>query len=192
MGHLSEAKGFYDLLEAAELILRERKDIRFMFAGERLDVERNVSTASSRPVDWSKVDQLMKRYPELIRLVGVVSGHEKDRFFKESDLFVFPSYAEAFPVVILEAMAAGLPLVMTPVGALPEVLTEGENGLFVSPGDVQSLKAALLALVNDPARRDRMGKNNLKKVERFSPGAMASAVGRIFHEVIARKKMDNE
>ena len=75
-----------------------------------------------------------------------VDGHEKEALFKQSDIFILPSYSEGFPLSVLEAMSYGLPLIVTPVGALPEVLKEGENCFFVKPGSVSDLTRALTQL----------------------------------------------
>jgi glycosyltransferase involved in cell wall biosynthesis len=79
------------------------------------------------------------------------------RLYATADLFVLPTLADCFPLVIQEAMAAGLPVVATDVGAIGEAVRDGENGLLVPPGDARALGAALDALVDDSARRRAMG-----------------------------------
>jgi glycosyltransferase involved in cell wall biosynthesis len=80
------------------------------------------------------------------------------RLFSEADLFVLPSLGECLAVVLMEATAAGLPLITTNVGALAEAVRPGETGLVVPPNDVPALRQALAALLNDPARRVSMGR----------------------------------
>ena len=80
------------------------------------------------------------------------------RLFERADLFVLPSLGECLAVVLMEATAAGLPVVTTSVGALGEAVRPGESGLLVSPKDVRALAAALSTLVHDPARRRSMGR----------------------------------
>jgi glycosyltransferase involved in cell wall biosynthesis len=80
------------------------------------------------------------------------------RLFSEADLFVLPSLGECLAVVLMEATAAGLPVVTTDVGALAEAVTPGETGLVVPPDDIVALRQALAALLTDPARRRSMGR----------------------------------
>jgi glycosyltransferase involved in cell wall biosynthesis len=84
-----------------------------------------------------------------------------------ADLFVLPSLWEGLPLVLLEAMAAGLPAVVTAVGGNPEVVGNGIAGVLVPPGDAHALAKALSSLLNDPLRRERMGQAARQRVERY-------------------------
>jgi glycosyltransferase involved in cell wall biosynthesis len=75
----------------------------------------------------------------------------------ESDIFVFPSHFEGASLALLEAMASGLPIVTTSVGAAPDLLHHEESAVFVPAGDAKSLETAIQELVNDPQRRGRLG-----------------------------------
>jgi glycosyltransferase involved in cell wall biosynthesis len=77
--------------------------------------------------------------------------------FAEADLFVLPTMAECLAVVLMEATAAGLPVITTDVAALREAVQPGESGLLIRPGDVGALRRALSALIDDAALRRRMG-----------------------------------
>jgi glycosyltransferase involved in cell wall biosynthesis len=79
------------------------------------------------------------------------------RLFAEADLFVFPTLADCAPLVVPEAMAASLPVIATRVGAIPEMVTNGEQGLLVALGDVDGLRAAIERLLDDAELRARMG-----------------------------------
>jgi len=78
--------------------------------------------------------------------------------FASADIFVLPSLGECLAVVLMEATAAGLPVITTDVGALPEAVEPGASGLVVPAGDAGALRAALMAVVDDPDRRARMGR----------------------------------
>jgi glycosyltransferase involved in cell wall biosynthesis len=94
----------------------------------------------------------------------------------QADAFVLSSRSEGLPMAILEAMAAGLPVVATAVGGIPELVADGETGLLVPPGDPDALAAALRRLVADPELRRRLGEAARARVEeRFSLAATRSA-----------------
>lgn len=171
LGHLSKAKGFDDLLQCAPRVLDAVPESRFIFAGEWLEVETNIlfdesgsrvlSDNQSMQTRWSNLHQ---EYGERLYYAGVLSGERKLEVLTSADIFVLPSYSEGFPMSVLEAMSVGMPLVVTPVGALPEILQSGINALFVSPGDINSLADSLIALASDSNRRQQMGLANRKKV----------------------------
>lgn len=88
-------------------------------------------------------------------------GEEKEAFFNSADLFVFPTYydKECFPIVLLEAMAHGLPCVSTNEGGIPDIIDEGVTGVMAERGDARHLADKLEFLLKDPALRERMGRN---------------------------------
>ena len=93
---------------------------------------------------------------DMITVHGVVSREEmRTHFYPQSDIFLLPSHGEGFPNSLLEAMAAGLPVVTCPVGAIPEVVQPGVHGFLNPPGDADALARDVLTLANDPALRAR-------------------------------------
>ncbi len=81
------------------------------------------------------------------------------RLFAEADLFVFPTRGDCLPLAVMEALTAGLPVVTTRVGALPEAVTHGETGWVVPPDDAPALAAAMTLLIDDPALRRTLSRN---------------------------------
>jgi glycosyltransferase involved in cell wall biosynthesis len=79
------------------------------------------------------------------------------RLFAEADLFVFPTRADCLPLAVMEALAAGLPVITTRVGALPEAVTHGETGWVISPDDAPGMAEAIRMLAEDPGQRARLG-----------------------------------
>jgi glycosyltransferase involved in cell wall biosynthesis len=128
-------KGGPQLLECLQGSLAERCELHLV-TQEPIPAQRGVHVHRG----------LAPNSPELVRL------------FAEADVFVLPSLAECLAVVLMEATAAGLPVVTTDVGALPEAVQPGESGLLVPAGDERALRQALETLVADAQLRWRMGR----------------------------------
>ncbi|HUK92071.1 MAG TPA: glycosyltransferase [Blastocatellia bacterium] len=104
-------------------------------------------------------------------------------YYSAADVFVCTSRIESFPRVILEAMAAGLPIVTTPVFGILEQVRPGRNALLYDPGDVQALAAAVTRMVNEPGLRQRMGAASLPALETLiDQDAMVTAYADVFRE----------
>jgi glycosyltransferase involved in cell wall biosynthesis len=102
------------------------------------------------------------------------------------DVVVLPSWTEGLPIVLLEAMARGKPVVATPVGGTAELVADGETGLLVPPRDPEALAAAIGALLADPERRRRLGEAGYRRVaEKFTLERMTGRVLELYDEVLA-------
>ncbi len=190
VGHLSYAKGFCDMLKAIPLVLEKKPQAQFVFAGERIDNERNIlrDETGSR-IDFQDMDGILSdvssRFSSQLRFLGIISGETKIETFLGADVFVLPSYSEGFPMVVLEAMAAELPVITTPVGVLPEVFDDGVNGFFVNPGDHHALANRLIQLIENAGLRMRMGRRNSEYITaNFSIEVIAEKLGDIFAGVL--------
>lgn len=165
VGHLSQAKGYCDLLKVVPE-LAAQVDVRFCFIGAQRSVERNIffnQASGGRLVPEDPIE-CYKRYianqgldSRMEFLGDRVQGKEKLDAFAKAAVFVLPSYSEGFSRAILEAMAAGLPMVVTRVGAVPDIVEDGVTGFIIEPGDVAALNDRIKRLLEDPALRARMG-----------------------------------
>lgn len=144
LGRLSAEKGFFDLLEAAARVKRHVPDFKLRCGGE------------------GDIDKVRTRIRELeiedsVELLGWVGDEERLRLLEGTALFVLPSYVEGVPMGILEAMAAGVPVISTTVGGIPDVIDRGVDGLLLEPGDVGALADAIVLLLENAGMRAAMG-----------------------------------
>ncbi len=151
VGSLKPLKGFDFLLRAAAGAFANRKDLRLVIVGD--GAERNSLEALSESLGVR----------DRVTFTGV--RRDVDALLRMSDLLVLSSWTEAFPNVVLEAMATGLPVISTDVGSVREVVREGENGLIVPPKDVDALNSALRSMLADPGRMAAFGEAGRKIVE---------------------------
>ena len=94
---------------------------------------------------------------DLVHLSPPRFGQDKLAAFQSADIFIYPSFHEGVPMAVLEAMSAGLPVIATRVGGLPDVVQDRLTGILIDPGQPQQLAAAILALVNQADLRLAMG-----------------------------------
>lgn len=160
LGNMVREKGFFVLLEAANIIARQRRDIRFVFGGawRRADEER---AAREFAADNGISD--------LVEFLGPVVGEAKTRSLANADLLAFPTfyYYETMGLVLLEAMQAGLSVVTTRRASIPEIIQDGINGLLVEEQNAADLAAKILRLADDPALRKRMGQANRERFQNY-------------------------
>ena len=143
VANMRKEKAYEVLLGAARLLVQEGLPVRFIAVGHG-------------PLE----DQVRQLKDELgLGRRFLLTGFRSDatRIVAGSDLFVLASRYEAFPISVMEALAAGIPVVATAVGDLPRVVGDTGSGLLVPPGDFKALATALRALVVDSERRERMG-----------------------------------
>ncbi len=152
LGRLGQGKGAYDLLQAVAQLVPRHPGLRLLMGG---DGELEAVRAAAQDLHIGAN----------VELLGWVPGAEKTRLLNEASLYVLPSYNEGLPMSVLEAMAHGLPVVSTPVGGIPEAVSDGVEGFLVEPGDVVALADRLDRLLADPALRVRMGLAARKRAE---------------------------
>jgi glycosyltransferase involved in cell wall biosynthesis len=102
------------------------------------------------------------------------------------DIFVLPSLNEGMGRVLVEAMAAGLPIVASRVGGIPDLVKDGKNGLLVPPADVSALKNVISALLEDKEKRKRMGEVGTKICRQYSTNAMVEQIDDLYMELLEK------
>jgi len=157
LGVIGPSKGTYDLIEAMAFLKARGISLTLWIAGlEEREGDIDKARAKIRKLDLEGVCQF----------VGAVYGANKSQLLNDASLLVLPSYHEALPMALLEAMAAGLPIVATRVGGIPEVVVDGYNGFLVEPGNVEALAEKLSVLASDPHLCQVMGKRSREISER--------------------------
>lgn len=138
-------KGAFDLIRAfAAIPEQERASAKLVLAGNG---------------DVDKAQQLIQELglQEQVTVYSWLSPVQRDELLVKADAFVLPSFNEGLPMSMLEAMASGLPVIVTPVGGIPEVIIHEKNGLLVTPGNQQEIAQAMQSLIKDEDLRLTLG-----------------------------------
>jgi glycosyltransferase involved in cell wall biosynthesis len=152
IGRLAREKGLYETLQGLRIATEIGVDARLAIAGEGAE--------GPALVRYARALGIANR----VSFSSPVFGDEKVRMLGESDVAVLPSYAEGLPYALLEAMAAGIPVLATPVGAIPDVMTHGIHGLLVKPRDPVAIAQAIAELAGDRERLSWMSRACRRRV----------------------------
>ncbi|HEX8566449.1 MAG TPA: glycosyltransferase family 4 protein [Pyrinomonadaceae bacterium] len=149
VGAVGKLKGEKDLIKALALLRDNKPNLKISFLGYGAE----------------NLKDYCERFEigNLVEYLGAVPMDERIEFFRRSDIFVLPTYAEAMPMSVIEAMAAGLPVISTRVGGIPELIEDGVDGILFAPGDVSALAEKISFLLNNKDTRIRIGKKAKQK-----------------------------
>jgi glycosyltransferase involved in cell wall biosynthesis len=139
--------------------------------------------------DVDAIGKLAAPLGDQVRVLPWVDSAERDRLLAQSDVFVLPSYNEGVPMSLLEAMAAGLPSISTPVGGIPDVMSHGVEGLLVEPARVTHLTSALATFINDDAERLAAGRRAHERARAFDVHAYARRLADIYQRIAPVSEM---
>ena len=176
VANLRPEKGHDVLIDAAVSVLRRFPDATFQVVGDGPEREALLTRADARGVAGAFSFQ----------------GHQDDvpKVLAASDLFVLPSRSEAFPNAVLEAMAAGLPIVASGVGGIVELIDDNRTGLLVGPGDPDALADRICGLMEEPARAASLGAAARAQARaRYSFDRMVAAFESIYVNELARRRV---
>ena len=169
VGRLTPAKGQVLLLHALSRLRREGHPVRLTLVGGGPDQAR------------LREQVAVLGLADVVTLTGALNPQQARTHYHRADAFVLPSLAEGIPVVLMEAMASGLPCVSTTVNGIPELIEHLHNGLLIAPGDVDALTDALRRVVTSSALRDRLGRAARETVALgFHHGRNTERLSRIF------------
>ena len=172
LGMITKAKGIYDLLDVVNKY--------------KTALENKIILHIGGNGETSTLQSIIKEngLSQIVKFEGWVSGEKKVELLNNADVFILPSYTEGLPISILEAMSYRLPVISTPVGGIPEVIKDGENGFLFTPGDKDALYNAINNLVADKNQREDMGEKSYKRVQQHFPDKVAEILENIYTELM--------
>lgn len=180
VGRLMVGKGLLDLIEALRITHERGVRLRTILVGPAPNTGAAESASVADAVEGSGLD---------ITMAGAKSGPEVRAELAAADIFVLPSHFEGQPISVLEAMAAGLPIIATDVGANAAVLRDGIDGIVVPPHAPTQLADALGRLAADPDLRAEMGRAaRLRVAESFSLQRLSSDLADIYQQALDRQR----
>lgn len=176
MSNLMESKGPLVLLDACRMLLDGGLRFRCRIAGDEtaeISRERMMEEIGSRGLS------------DVVSYVGPCYGAEKDALLSSAGIFVHPTSNDCFPLVLLEALRSGIPVVSTREGGIPDIVRDGVDGLLCSSASADELAAAVGRLCSDAGLREKMGKAGRASFEsRFELGAFEHRLADILEECI--------
>jgi glycosyltransferase involved in cell wall biosynthesis len=161
-------KGLPALIKALPLVLEEIPDTRLVVIGPEYLHSRLAAKFLSRNLP--------------VKFINGLPPEEIKKYFYQANLFVLPSEIEASGIVLLEAMAAGLPIVATRVGGIPEIIQDGINGILVERGDNRQLASSIIRGLRNNIIRDP--RNHPNWVDMFNPGKMVEAIESAYRQTL--------
>lgn len=172
LGRLGERKGTYDLLKAFAQVFDKHSDATLILAGDG-DIEECKVLADSLGICAS------------VKFLGWIDHEEKKNLLNKCKVFCLPSYNEGFPIGVLEAMSAGLGIVSTKAGGIPEAIENEKSGLLIEAGDIDALASSLNRILADDKICDMFGSNARKRyVDNFTLSKIVKEIQKIYIELV--------
>lgn len=175
-GSLTQRKAPHILIKAMKKVVIDIPDSYLVFVGDGMMREELGMAARKLKVNRN------------VKFAGFVEENFKPFYYKSSDVFVLPSYSEGFGIVLLEASACGLPLVVSDLEVFRSIVEEGVNGLFSKTGEDEDIAKKLIYLLKNGDIREKMGEAAKKKVEEFPWERVAEETEKVYNDVITSNK----
>lgn len=149
LGRLCKEKGIRELLEVVAELKTEYPNLELYLGGVWQDTD---------------LKEIADKYREFIHQPGWIGKEEKDKYLRECQIFVLPTYFEGLPMSLLEGMSYECACIASAVGGIPQVVSDGRDGILIQPKDKESLKTAIQKLLDDPKEQEKLGKAGRRKV----------------------------
>lgn len=167
LGLISDNKGIFEILEAVARLKKEGYKLRLTVGGNG-ETERLISEIARLGIE------------DFVDFRGWVSGSTKQELLAGSDVLLLPSHNEGLPISILEAMSYGTGVIASPVGGIPEIITDSVNGRLVPPGNVDALFEAMKEAIEHPDLARAQGEKSARIVEAYYPEAVTEELYRLY------------
>ncbi len=178
LSNLAKSKGVPELIEALGMLKKKGYHFYTSIVGNQWYMS---FEEAQQLIDGAGLN-------EEVKLEGPRNGRDKFSFIANCDLFVFPTWFELFPGVVLEAMQFGKPIVSTFEGSIPDIIDNGENGLLVEPRNAKDLAEAIAFMLDNGSRRQQMGENARKKFfDEFTLEVFERKMHNVFEDVISKQ-----
>lgn len=170
-GTINERKGYKDMIKAFAQIASQFPDWKIVFAGNG-EIENGRKLAKELKIEKQTF------------FLGWLNGKDKDKAFKEASIFCLPSYAEGFPMAVLDAWAYGLPVITTPVGGIPDIAKDDENMLLFPPGDCTKLATQMTRMITDKNLRNNIINESIALAEnKFNINTINSQIEQLYKSI---------
>jgi len=172
IGRLSEEKRILNLIKAIPLVLKKKADAHFMICGQGSLAHKVEKIIEARGLEAN------------VKLTGWIPHEDVPRYLNELKILVLPSFTEGLPNILLEAMACRTPVLATTVGAIPDIIKDGENGFLLKTNDPRHIAERIIELLNKPDLLEKVSINAYNYVrENFSYEKTLEAWRKILSEL---------
>ncbi|WP_229766342.1 exopolysaccharide biosynthesis glycosyltransferase VpsI, partial [Vibrio cholerae] len=172
LGRLGTRKGVGDLIQAFALVKQRCPEAQLYLAGDG-EIETYQAMAEQLGLNGS------------VHCLGWIAGEAKLKLLTQTDIYCLPSYNEGFPMGVIEAMSAGIPVVASRAGGIPDAISDGEQGRLIEAGDVVALAQALGDLIEQRAENQRIATAAKQKfAENFSLQAVIPRLQTLYDELL--------
>jgi len=178
---ISRQKGLVYLVKSLKEVHKFHKDFKWLHVGP-LPTKENENY-----VYYLQILKLIKKYglDENVTFLGRISLRELIKIYQRSDVFILPSLWEGMPLVIIEAMSCGLPIISTKISGVEDLVKNNFNGILVEPKDYLAMADAILHLLNDKNKIKSMGQNSRKRAEEeFSWQIIARKIKEVYEQIL--------
>ena len=172
LGTITSRKGIYDLLQALNDNRDTLADKIVLHIGGIGESKQLLQTIKNLHLE------------DMVLYHGFVAGEEKIKLFNTGDIFVLPSYIEGLPISILEAMSYRMPIIASNVGGIPDVVTDGENGYLITPGDTKKLGESIISLINSPELYASMSRKSEESAIAYYPAQIEKSLDKLYDKYL--------